>query len=187
MRGEAMKSARPTTLPIALQRAQDTREVFSFFFKKAALWPDGLMAPQRGRVRRVVLMTEDFNDRFVSLLEMIPELSRKVEGLEELRFWGTAITQAGEERLRSLLPGVKVTKVSDEQFATTNGCLCPRFNLEVGSFDIPEEENPDAEDIEQVMLKRFGGLPLMFRPPSETKPSSGPEPGPAAQAPESKS
>ena len=187
MRCEGMKSTRAKTLPSALQRAQDTREVFSFFFKKAALWPEAKMAPQQGRVRRVVLMTRSFNDRFVALLEMIPKLSRKVEGLEELRFWGTAITQAGEERLRSLLPGVKVTNVSDEQFATTKGCLCPRFNLELGSFDIPEEENPDAEDIEQVMLKRFGRLPLMFRPPSEIKPSSGPEPGPTAQAPESKS
>ena len=181
-----MKSARPKTLPIALQRAQDTREVFSFFFKKAALWPDGLMAPQRGRVRRVVLMTEDFNERFVSLLEMIPELSRKVEGLEELRLGATAITHVGEERLRSLFPGIKVTRVSDEQLAT-NWCLCPRFNLELGLFDIPDEENPDTEDIEQVMLKRFGRLPLMFRPPPETEPLSALEPGPPAQPPESKS
>src|SRR5688500_3215062 len=71
-------------LPKALRTARDAREIFGYLFRKAALWPESGMAPQSGIVRRIVLLTEGFNDRTVDVLERIPNVSTLVEGLEEL-------------------------------------------------------------------------------------------------------
>ena len=64
--------------------ARDTRDLFGYLFRKAALWPEHGMAPRTGIVRRVVLFTNGFNDRTVDTLEDVPTISDLVKGLREV-------------------------------------------------------------------------------------------------------
>jgi hypothetical protein len=117
-----MTKKQSTKLPKALRELRDARELFTYLLRKASLSPEDAMAPRHGIVRRVVLSTLAFNDRLVTLLERVPNLSLILEGLEELRLAQTGITKPGIKRLRSLLPDVKVNEISNEQLGDKICC-----------------------------------------------------------------
>jgi hypothetical protein len=119
-----MTKKKSTKLPKALSESRDARELFTYLLRKASLSPEDAMAPRHGIVRRVVLSTLSFNDRLVTLLERVPNLSLILEGLEELRLAQTGITKSGIERLRSLLPDVKVNIDKNLVFRLRKRRLC---------------------------------------------------------------
>lgn len=149
-------------LPKALQNARDTRDVFTFFFNKAALAPEYCMAPRQGIVRRVVLKNRYFNDRFLNVLETIPNLPERLKGLEELRIVQAAFTQTGIERLRILLPGVRLIEISDEQVAT-KFITDPRFNVETKQLDISDDGPANNYDIKAFFMERYGEIPRFLQ------------------------
>src|SRR6266568_876173 len=100
-----MASRAETKIPKAVAGARSARQLFSYFFRRAALWPEYGMRPRKGEVKRVVFFTAGFDDHVVDLLKRVPNLPKLVEGLEELRLVNTAITQKGTAKLRKLLPG----------------------------------------------------------------------------------
>jgi hypothetical protein len=153
-----MTKKQSTKLPKALRESRDARELFTYLIRKASLSPECAMAPRHGIVRRVVLSTLGFNDRLVALLEKVPNLSLILEGLEELRLAKTGITKSGIERLRSLLPNVKVTEISNEQWAT-KFVADPRFNLETRQLDICDNDLETNRDIKRFFLERYGKIP----------------------------
>ena len=153
-----MTKKQSTKLPKALRESRDARELFTYLLRKASLSPEDAMAPRHGIVRRVVLSTLGFNDRLVTLLERVPNLSLILEGLEELRLVQTGITKPGIEQLRSLLPDVKVNEISNEQWAT-RFVAYPRFNVETRQLDICDNDFGKNHDIKKFFLERYGKIP----------------------------
>lgn len=150
-------------LPKALRSARDTREIFRYLFRKAALWPEFGMAPPSGVVRRIVLLTEGFNDRTVDVLERIPNVSNLVEGLEELRLVMTAISKRGVARLRVLFPKVRIVEISAHQWRENVNTGDPRYNLETKELDIPLEDTKEDQNLEADFLRRYGHIPDFLR------------------------
>ena len=153
-----MTKKQSSKLPKALRESRDAREIFTYLLRKAALSPEYAMAPRHGIVRRVVLSTLGFDDQLVALLERVPNLSSVVEGLEELRLAKTGVTKSGMERLRALLTAVKVTEISNGQWAI-DFIADPRFNVETRKLDICDNDLGKNSDIKRVFLERYGKLP----------------------------
>ena len=153
-----MTKNQSTKLPKALRESRDARGLFTYFLRKASLSPEYAMAPRHGVVRRVVLSTLGFNDRLVALLERVPNLSLILEGLEEIRLAHTGITKSGIERLRSLLPDVKVIEVSNEQWLT-DFIADPRFNIETKQLDIIDNDLDKDHDVKKIFMERYGKIP----------------------------
>ena len=153
-----MTKNQSTKLPKALRESRDARELFDYFLRKASLSPEYAMAPRHGVVRRVVLSTLGSNDRLVALLERVPNLSLILEGLEEIRLAHTGITKSGIDRLRALLPDVKVTELSNDQWLT-DFIADPRFNIKTKQLDIFDNELDKDHDVKKVFMERYGKVP----------------------------
>lgn len=153
-----MTKKQPSKLPKALRESRDAREIFTYLLRKASLSPEYAMAPRHGIVRRVVLSTLGCDDQLVALLERVPNLSSVVEGLEELRLAQTGVTKSGIERLRALLPDVKVNEISNEQWGV-NFVADPRFNVETRKLDICDTDLGEDYDTKRVFLERYGKVP----------------------------
>jgi hypothetical protein len=162
-----MNNRKSNKLPKVLKNARDTREIFGYLFRKAGLWPSHGMVPWDGSVKRVVLFTKDFRDSAVDLLETVPNVSDKVEGLEELRLVQTSISKAGVARLQVLFPKVKVIEVSVDQWEANMDTCLPRYNIETNKFDYPLKEPDRENDIEDQLLRRYGQIPEGLFPRGE--------------------
>ena len=81
-----------------------------------------------------------------------------LEGLEEIRLAQTGITKSGIDRLRALLPDVKVTELSNDQWLT-DFIADPRFNIKTKQLDIFDNELDKDHDVKKVFMERYGKVP----------------------------
>jgi hypothetical protein len=88
--------------------AGSAEEVFEALIRKAQCHPPNGMFFEEGVLRKVHFFGAEFNDKYVDLLETVPNLSQLCDGLRELHLMATRIKPPAVARLRKLLPGVDV-------------------------------------------------------------------------------
>ena len=146
-------------LPKSLMAAKDARQLFGYFLKRAALSPGPAMRPEKGPVKRVVLFTEDFDDRFVDRLARAPNLRELTQELQELRLVCTLVTLAGVSRLKELLPNVQVNLVPVSDWEKNVDTGNPEYNLETREYDMrTTRDDSKVEMLQHDLEKRYGHL-----------------------------
>jgi hypothetical protein len=88
--------------------AESAKELFEALLRKAQCHPPDLMFFEDGVLRIVYFFGADFNDKYVELLESVPNVAHLCEGLRELHLRATRIKPPAVERLRAILPHVDV-------------------------------------------------------------------------------
>ena len=96
------------------------KELFEHILRKAGLTPEYSMKLQGEKVVAVDWFGHEFEDRFVDLMEAVPDLACVCVDLKEFVLTATRVTPFGVDRLKKLLPGVRFTIVSDQEFENGN-------------------------------------------------------------------
>lgn len=84
------------------------RSMFEFLLKKAQIAPSTAMKLDGERVVQVTFFGGEFNDVYVDLLEQVPDVAGVCKDLRELVLKYTRIEPPAVERLRRLLPHVRI-------------------------------------------------------------------------------
>lgn len=92
----------------------DAKELFEHIFKKAELHPDFSMLLKEKRLVAVHWFGHEFSNKYVELLEEVPNIQELCRNLKDFIITSTRIDASGIERIKGLLPQAKVTLVSDE-------------------------------------------------------------------------
>ncbi|MFO0848831.1 MAG: hypothetical protein U0871_09800 [Gemmataceae bacterium] len=96
-------------------------ELFVHLFHKAQIDPEDCMAVRDGRVWGAEWFGHEYDDRYVVLLEGVPDVATLCGGLKHLLLTCTKVTPTGVERLRALLPHTTVRVVDDEEWEAREG------------------------------------------------------------------
>ena len=99
---------------------KSAKELFEHTLRKADLTPKYSMRFRGDELYAVHWFGHAFTDKFVDLIEEVPNVSVLCSELEELYLVATKISSAGVERLKVLLPKTNFIVVSDEEDA--DGC-----------------------------------------------------------------
>jgi len=92
------------------------KELFEHLFHKAGLTPHDSMRIEDDKVVAVNWFGHEFTDRYVDLTEEVPDVAKLCGDLSMFVLTATRVTQSGVERLKALLPSVRFTVVSDQEF-----------------------------------------------------------------------
>ncbi len=82
--------------------------------RRASLYPENSMVFEDGVLRVVTFEGAEFNDKYVDLIESVPNAAELCADLRELKLMATRIKPAAVERLRRLLPQVDVQVLVDD-------------------------------------------------------------------------
>jgi hypothetical protein len=89
--------------------AETPRVLFTGLMNKAGIWPESSLKFKGDLVVHATFFGNDFNDKYVDILESVPNVASLCKDLRTLKLEHTRIKPAGVERLRALFPRVKVT------------------------------------------------------------------------------
>jgi hypothetical protein len=92
------------------------RELFEHLFHKAELTPHYSMRIQDDKVVAVNWFGHAFTDRFLDLIEQVPDVATLCDALSVFVLTATRVTPSGVNRLKALLPGVGFAVVSNQEF-----------------------------------------------------------------------
>lgn len=84
------------------------REMFEFLMNKAHIYPGSVMKLEGDRVVQVTFFGAEFNDTYVDLLGQVPDVHEVCKDLRELILEHTRIKPPAIDRLRQLLPHVRI-------------------------------------------------------------------------------
>jgi hypothetical protein len=92
--------------------ASTPRELFTALMNKASIWPSTVLKFNGDNVIEAVFFGAEFNDKYVDILESVPNVSELCKDLRVLNLEATRIKPAGVLRLKALFPAaeVKVTR-----------------------------------------------------------------------------
>jgi hypothetical protein len=88
--------------------AETPRILFTGLMNKAGIWPDDCLKFDGDKVLQATFFGNDFNDKYVDILESVPNVAILCKDLRTLTLDHTRIKPAGVERLKALFPRVKV-------------------------------------------------------------------------------
>jgi hypothetical protein len=88
--------------------ADTPRMLFTGLMNKAGNSPDHSLKFDGDKVTSVTFFGNDFNDKYVDILESVPDVAVLCKGLRTLILEHTRIKPSGVERLKALFPRVKV-------------------------------------------------------------------------------
>lgn len=92
------------------------KELFEHVLRKASLTPDYSMRLRHDKVVAVNWFGHEFTDRYVDLLEEVPNLASLCSDLSDFVLTATRVSPIGVRRLKKLFPRVRLTVVSDQAF-----------------------------------------------------------------------
>jgi hypothetical protein len=88
--------------------AATPRELFTGLLNKAHCWPGSALKLGGDKVIEARFFGAEYNDRYVDILESVPNVSELCKDLRVLTLEATRIKPAAEERLKALFPAAKV-------------------------------------------------------------------------------
>ncbi|HLH56947.1 MAG TPA: hypothetical protein VKY92_25425 [Verrucomicrobiae bacterium] len=142
-------------LPKELEHATDARAIFNYLFKKARLWPEYKMSPREGDVRKIVLFSEGFNDKTVTLLQQIPKVKYHCRSIEEVRLVCTKITPTGVARLKALFGKSVISVVGCDEWEKNVNTGNPDFDLKTGKFQATTNAGPTTNGAPSGSREKF--------------------------------
>ena len=147
-------------VPKAIRESKDARDLFGYFFRKAALGSEPAMRPVSGRLRKVVLFNNDFTNKMVEILEQTPNVRQLMQGVEEVRLIATSVTPGGVERLRKLLPDVYFAVFTSEGYRRNRKISNPDYDLGTGVLHVvpltADEIAKKEAAVEALWRDRYG-------------------------------
>jgi hypothetical protein len=88
--------------------ADTPRMLFTGLMNKAKRYPDHCLKFDGDKVIAATFFGNDFNDKYVDILESIPNVAALCKGLRTLNLEHTRIKPSGVERLKALFPKTRV-------------------------------------------------------------------------------
>jgi hypothetical protein len=92
------------------------KELFEHLFHKAEQAPEYAMRIRDDKVVAVSWFGHSFTDRYVDLIEGVPNLAKLCDDVSVFVLTATRVTKSGVERLKTSLPRAHFTVVSDQEF-----------------------------------------------------------------------
>jgi hypothetical protein len=96
--GERPSKAFPASTP---------RELFTGLMNKGSIWPSTVLKFDGDNVIEATFFGANFNDKYVDILESVPNVATLCKDLAVLKIESTRITPAGINRLKALFPSCK--------------------------------------------------------------------------------
>jgi len=97
------------------KEVQTWREAWIFIFYVAHLDHNCFLKSEDRKVKCVVWSVKQFNDKLVGVLEKIAERIGPDNDVTEIRLIETAVTSAGIEKLKKILPQASIQSFTSEQ------------------------------------------------------------------------
>jgi hypothetical protein len=91
--------------------AATPRELFTGLMNKGSIWPASVLKFDGDNVIEAKFFGANFNDKYVDILESVPDVSELCKDLRVVTLEATRIKPAGVERLKALFPQAKVKVV----------------------------------------------------------------------------
>jgi hypothetical protein len=84
--------------------ASTPRELFTGLMNKASIWPGSALKLDGDKVIEATFFGAEFNDKYVEILDSVPNVTELCKDLRVLILQATRIKPAGVERLKALFP-----------------------------------------------------------------------------------
>jgi hypothetical protein len=91
--------------------AETPKILFTGLMNKASIWPDDVLKFDGDQVIEATFFGAEFNDKYVDILESVPNVAELCKGLRVLILESTRIKPEAIKRLKALFPNTEVREV----------------------------------------------------------------------------